>query len=284
MTIDASADGVLGAEGIAAIISEIRITGDPKKAGKQVGTLKKIDFAAAYQLNTILESFAGYRLEPTPITKSAANSPMNISVDVDFRMPWCQSGTQNLVACRGYPEFNARNRLAPTNRCGDNRRANCWNNSHIVICNRQALHGSCNRGRAISAECLRFHGKAGNGGAIGLHVDLDGKEGLRGVLIKTFTRNGVIYHTPVDTVINSVKLMVNNKPSRFYPSLKVMKAENQRIYGVSIPTGYAFLDFMSEGNFDTMLPLSKFGSVQLQLDVNAIANSVVKIYPIKVRS
>lgn len=122
-------------------------------------------------------------------------------------------------------------------------------------------------------------------------VDLKRGFPLRGVLIKTFTRAaGVVAHTPVDTKINAVSVMVNGVPKMQWASNGVvnsgwiaLQAENKTMFGLeAVPAGYAFVDFMPDGQFDRLLRASDYTSIGLSLDVNTLADSVIRVYPIEI--
>ncbi len=122
-------------------------------------------------------------------------------------------------------------------------------------------------------------------------VDLKRGFITRGVLIKQFTRPaGQTDHTPVNTVINAVSVMVNGIPKIQYASTGVaasgwlmLQAENRTVFGLEAsPAGYAFLDFMSDGMLDRLSLGSDYTSIGLNLDINTIANSVMRVYPVEI--
>jgi hypothetical protein len=283
ITIDASLDGVLAPEGCAALISEIRIMGDPKGGTKQVGLLKKIDFAAAYQYNTIMESLAGLKLEPTPITKSSANSPFRIAVNVDFRMPWCDEERKTLLLADSIQNLTLEIDWRPLTDMVTTGVVTVGSTPITLQISVDQFVDRFSIGQAYAQNLQISREKPVVAAQSDFTFDLDGKEKLRGILIKTFTRSGVTYHTPVDTVINSLTFLAKDRPLKYYPSIHALKAKDQRVYGIAMPTGYSFLDFMSEGNFDSALPKEFMGRVQLRLDVANISNAVVKIYPVEIR-
>lgn len=285
VTMDASADGALVSEGIKALINEIRIVGQPKGSGKEVGILKKIDFAALYRFNHIMESIAGLELNPTPITKSAANSPFYVSANIDFRMPWSNNERRSLLLADQIQELYLEVDWLPLASAFTAGVPSVGSTPITLQGVVEYFTDAYSKNPQVPYDQFLqvYREKPVLASQSDFSFELNGKEKLRGIMIKTFTRSGVSTHTPVDSVINSITLMADNKPVKAFPSLNSLKAKNQRVYGVAMATGYSFLDFMSEKSFDTIFPLHLYNAVELRLDVTLVSNAVCRIYPCLLR-
>lgn len=119
---------------------------------------------------------------------------------------------------------------------------------------------------------------------------IEGTNLLRGFLIKQYTRPaGSTVPTPVDTLINGVRVDINGTPKIEYRSSgaansgwNLLQRDNFDLYScLAIPAGYAFLDLMRQGQFDELLRESDYTTIQLVLDVNTIANGCINIYPVE---
>jgi len=280
--IDAGgADGVLTPEGILSLISEIRLRGT-SKTGRSIGTFKKADFAALYYMRSFLAHAFGYRVNPTPITKGST-PVFAADVQLDFQMDHSDEERKTLLNADELSELSLEIDWRPY--------ADVFSAGTITT-------GAA--GIALKVAVRQFTADAFKKVPYGLHIceykeapvvaaqsdfqfKLQRKNLLRGVMIKTFTRNAVIYHTPVDTVINSVKILGNKKEIKNFSSQTMLKAENQSLYGITPATGYTFIDFMSNKRWEQILDEREYGDVDIVMDVNGIANSVVRVYPIEVQ-
>lgn len=274
------ADGVFTPEGTLSLISEIRLIGT-SKTGRNVGIIKRFDFAAAYQLAGFLSGVLGYRETPAVITKGSTPE-FAVDSQLDFQMQHSTDPRKTLLKCG---EFSAL-----TLECD-------WRPYTDVFSAGTITTGGAGISLRVSAR--QFTDLASKQGKYGIHIGsyqekavvaatsdftFDVKRGyyLRGIMVKTFTRNAVIYHTPVDTVINSLTLKCDKKERKHFDSIGVLKAENQQTYKFTPATGYSFIDLMPDRRYDNLLNERAFGNVELTLDVNAVANSVVRIYPVEI--
>ncbi len=65
------------------------------------------------------------------------------------------------------------------------------------------------------------------------------------------------------------------------PSI-IANADLYQLRSADLPTGYAFLDLMPEGRYDTIVDTRIYRDVNLILDVNGVANSKVRVYPVEI--
>jgi hypothetical protein len=279
MTEGGTADGTLTPEGMASLLRNIEIVGT-SSSRSQVGKIKSADFAAFVTLQKFLKGFGGSYLAPTPITKSSAASPFNLTCSIDFELPYSQDPRQTLLNTQELTSLYL----------------NCdWGDASDVMSSGSWTFPSCSLEVAVS-EFVDDNAKAQRYGlnqfsyievpttSSNTRLSIDLKRGnlLRGFLIKQFTRNAVYYHTPVTTVINSVSLELNRevKEKATFAMLQAMNMERYQM--ASVPTGYAFMDMMPEALYDTLVNTNEMRDCNVILDVNGVANSFVRIYPVEI--
>ena len=275
------ADGVLTPEGILSLISEVRLRGTSKK-GRSIGTFKKADFAALYQLRGFMGHAFGYRTNPTPITKGS--TPLFAAdIQLDFQMDHSDDERKTFLNADELEEL-----VLEID----------WRPYTDVFSAGTITTGAA--GIKLAVATRQYVDKAYLAAPYGLNIfdyreqpvvaaqsdftfRLQQKKLLRGVLLKTFTRNAVVYHTPVDTVINSIKFLGDKKDIKNFASQTMLKAENQANYGITPATGYTFVDFMANKRWAQILDERDYGDVELVLDVNTVADAVVRAYPVQVQ-
>lgn len=77
---------------------------------------------------------------------------------------------------------------------------------------------------------------------------------------------------PSDALINSLRLTVNNSVNLFQSvPWKSIRADNAKIFGLTMPTGVAVIDFAEDGDIVKSFPASKRDSVSLFLNTAATA-------------
>jgi hypothetical protein len=128
------------------------------------------------------------------------------------------------------------------------------------------------------------------------NFEFDLKRGnlLRGILIKQYTQLApATFHTPVDTIINATRFNLNRDTKLEFQDWATLQGQNLLDYHMNslpfpiglpgpIPVGYAFIDFMEDGNFNKLVPTQAFTDVILSFDVNGIANGRIRVYPVEI--
>lgn len=100
---------------------------------------------------------------------------------------------------------------------------------------------------------------------------------IRAIMIVTEDANG----EPVNTVLNRLTLLENNT-LRKYNSVpaRVLRAENARAFGVSMPTGTYVIDFAEDRDIapGSIYQATMKDTVSLVLDVAAVANATIRAH------
>jgi hypothetical protein len=116
--------------------------------------------------------------------------------------------------------------------------------------------------------------------------DLRGRNVLRGILLKQFTKpttGNLNPHIPVTTVIANAQLRLNGEIRENWTPIDLLTADNKTEYSVeTMPTGYHFLDLSHGGQRELLVNPNQYSSVDLILTTNTVANSYVRAYVIEV--
>jgi hypothetical protein len=277
------ADGVLAPEGILSMISEVRLTGT-SKSGKSVGQIFRADFGALYVLQSMLRHSLGYRANPTPITKGATPT-FAVDASIDFEMLHSDMQRKTNLNMDDLSDLTLECDWRPLGTDVFTAGTITATTTPISLAvSTKRYSDAVAKGGKYGLKIVGQREKALNGASSDFTFDgLQRGKLLRGILIKTFTRNAVTYHTPVDTILSNITVLGDNKPVRYYDSQAILKAENQRSYGLSPITGYCFVDFMQGGHWDTILRENQYGTIDLKLSVANIANGIVRVYPVEVQ-
>lgn len=273
------ADGTLTPEGILSLIRSITVEAT-SSSRREVGKIKSADFASMFILQNFLRGTPPDRLVPTPIIKSSAATPFRVQLPIDFEMPFSQDPRQTLL---NTTELTSLSLLTE------------WGDASDIFSTGTWTFPTCSL-RVSSSEFVDSGMKANRYGLNQLsfleyvttstnsRLAIDLKRGylLRGLLIKQFTRSGVYYHTPVETVINQVSLELNREVKKTYTFKELQGQNKEQFQMASVPTGYAFLDLMPEGRFDTVVDTREYRDVYVILDVTGVANSLVRVYPVEI--
>lgn len=80
---------------------------------------------------------------------------------------------------------------------------------------------------------------------------------------------------PTDTIVNSLRLTENNSVN-VYASVpwKTLKAENARVFGLTMPTGVALIDFAEDRDIDNIYPASLKDAVSMFFNTAAVAGTI----------
>lgn len=273
-----AADGVLTPEAMLSLIRNVTIEAT-SSTRREIGKLKNADFAAMYRLAGFLKGTPPAYLDPTPITKSSAASPFYASLPIDFQMPFSQDPRQTLLNATELTSLSA---IIDWGDASDVMSAGTWT---FPTCTLEISAAEFTEQDAklqkYGLNTFSFIEQATTSANSRLAIDLKRGYLLRGIMFKQFTRTAYAA-TPVSTVINSVSLELNREIRKKY-NWKTLQASNKSQFQMAtVPTGYAFLDLMPEGRYDTIVDTRAYRDVNVILDVNAVANSYVRIYPVEI--
>jgi hypothetical protein len=276
-----AADGVLTPEQPLSLIRDIRIEAS-SGVRPSVGILKRADAAALFRLQHFLKGVQG-ELTVLALPGVQAASPINFDIEIDFELTRSADPRLTLLNTReltsldlvidwGIPEDieNGGDRVKTINNMACTVSGREFLDPQSII-DRYGLHQTQFIERNITAATVRFP------------INLKRGFLLRGFLIKQFTQAAVNFHTPVATILNQVAIEVNREEKLRYNSFALLQADNKYTYKIEVmPAGYAFVDILQEGRLDTMIDTRDFEDVEVVLDVNAIANGRIRIYPIEI--
>jgi hypothetical protein len=285
-----TSSGTLFSEQPWSLIRNIRLE-TAAAARSTIAELRNMDFAAMARLQSF---FAGTPCDVAKLANGDAQSATAIScaVEVPFYLPRtvnpriCALNTHELNSLDLVLDFGSIS--ADLISGGD--RTLTLANVQVQILAEEFMDAQSNAQKyAVNlARYIEFSAPAAN---TAFPVDLKRGFITRGVLLKQFTRaSGVTAHTPVDTVINGLSVVVNGVPKLQYPSngvscsgWKALQAQNKSVYGLEIiPTGYAIMDFAEDGMLDGLMRSSDFSSIGLSLDINTVSDSVIRVYPLEI--
>jgi hypothetical protein len=278
MTEGGTAGGTLANEAMLSLIRAITIIGTSSKR-TEIGKIKFADFAAFYRLQHFLKGVEGHYLDPTPITKSAAASPFYANLNIDFEMPWSQDPRQTLL---NTTELTSLSMLVDWGDASDVITGGAWT---FPTCSLEVYADEFvddgTKAHKFGINQFSYLEQSTTSSNTRLAIDLKRGYLHRGIMIKQFTRTAY-GHVPVETVVNSYSFELNREIKKT-GSWAVLQASNKERYGLAnVPKGYAFIDFMPEKRYDTLVDSRKYRDVNLVLNVNAVPNSFVRIYPVEI--
>lgn len=280
--------GTMVPEGILSLIRSVTIDGS-SSTRKGFSKFKYADFAAFYRLQQFLEAFNSTITQPyAPGADFAVGAalPFSVSVPIDFQMPHSSDPRRTLLKAS---ETTSLNLVLDWGRDMD--LVTTGYDSTITfptlsckVSVREYTDGTFKDPKMqFGIHSFTFLEQAIAAANTRLLVDLKRGYLLRGFLIKCYTQAaGIFYHTPVDTILNSVALELNRDPVKYYDSWAELQDHNMKQYGMAarVP-GYAFVDLMPDGRYDTIVDTRQFRDVNVVLNVNAIVNGIVRIYPVE---
>ncbi len=280
VSVDAGGvDGVLTGENVLSLIRAITIEAT-SSSRREIGKIKYADFAAYYRLQQFLKGLPGSYLDPTPITKGSVASPFNANVSIDFEQAFSQDPRQTLL---NTTELTSLSLIVD------------WGDSSDMFSAGTITFPACTL-RVDASEFVDAPSKAQKYGlnqfsfieppsttAANTRLAVDLKRGylLRGFMVKQFTRTANA-HTPVSTVVNNVSLELNREVRKSFSWATLQASNKEQFQIATMPTGYAFVDLMPEGRYDSIVDTREFRDVNVILDVNGVANSFVRIYPVEI--
>lgn len=108
-------------------------------------------------------------------------------------------------------------------------------------------------------------------------IELPRTADYRSIIIATVDANG----EPVDTILNKVTLLVNNN-NRQVSNIprSAIRADNAKIFGVTMPTGYHVLEFAEDKDIipPNILPARQFTALDLVINKLAVAGKIRVYY------
>lgn len=270
------AAGTLTAEALLSLLRNVRIEATSGKR-RNVGVIKNGDAAAMYRLWSMLYGQTLDYLEITPITKAAAASPFRFTLPIPFEMPFSEDSRQSLL---NGTELESLDLLIDWGLTTDILSTGTWafNTLTCQVSINEFVDAQTKLGR-YSINKMSYQEEPTTATNSRLAFKLNPGFMLRGILLKQFTRTAYP-HTPVSTVINTAALELNREV-KFSYDWNVLQAQNVKDYGLAAVTGYAFIDCMREGRYDTIVDTAQYENVEVVLNVNGVANSYVRAYPIE---
>jgi hypothetical protein len=272
--------GTVHPEGTVGLIREITLEATSGRR-RNIGKIKNADLAAMYQLIHILNGQA-----PSMVSLAngdvQANTAIRANIPIPFALMHSADPRETLLNATELSSLTAIISWGDaTDLVTGGDRTNTLNSASLAISGKEYTDVATKRNR-YGVNSMYFLEEVTTSSNARLAIDLKRGYILRGLLVKQFTQAGNI-HTPVETVINSLQLEINRDVHKDYNTFNILKDKNQEDYNIgTLPTGYAFIDLMSEGRFDTLVDTSKFRNVELVLDVTGVANSRVRVYPIEI--
>jgi hypothetical protein len=275
MTVTTAGSGALGAEQPLSVIRSIELQGSPS------GLIKRADAAAMFRLQHILKGTPGFL---TALT-SVATTNFEFHLDLDFELEgiW---GSERDTLLRG-KDYSS---LDLVINWGDKSDiiggATTWALSAvqaILFAHEYRDPESLNPPKPYKLHRVQYEEEPVPSATSQFEMLLRGKNVLRGVLIKQFTRAaGITCHTPVNTIINGVKLELDSDSRENWTPYSTLRGDNKVSFSIETPaTGYAFLDLM-RGTRAKEINVNRYATPRLLFDVNAVSDGYIRIYPIEV--
>lgn len=102
-------------------------------------------------------------------------------------------------------------------------------------------------------------------------IDLPRTADIRSLVLVTEDSNG----QPTNAVINKVSLLIDNTVSQYNQvNGRQLRANNAKVFGVSMPTGVYVLEFAEDQDISHILEATKMTALQLVLDVSGTDGTI----------
>lgn len=272
----------LAPEGILSLIRNIKIEAT-SSSRREVGVIKNADFASMYTLQRFLRNVAGLKTTLSAATKQAGTA-VKADLQLDFEFPHSSDPRQTLL---NTTELSTLTLVVDWGDANDilvvGTAVVTFPTMAIKVSARELTDVESKRKR-YGINSFSYIEKSVGTAQSRLLVDLKRGYLLRGFLVKQFTRAaGTNFHTPVDTVINSIALELNREVKVKFDDWNVLQGQNIYDYkmGAAIP-GYAFIDLMEDGRYDKLIDTRMYRDVNVVLDIATVADSVIRIYPVEI--
>jgi hypothetical protein len=274
-SINVTTAGTLTPEGIAGLVRNVNIEAT-SGFRTSIGRLKSGEAHAFRNLSYFLSGEQPFT--QTPSVAAVAAVPFEFVIPIDFEMLHTENprltllNTRELTSLRAVVDIGDSSDVLATG-------AGSITGTIEVYAREFTDEGS----KALQYGILRQDKIEIATPAANQNYLLDLKRGymLRGLLLRTVTRSGYV-GTPLDSIINRVKLQVNRE-TKYDFSWSYLQALGVKTLDIPLPVpGYAFIDLLSEQRLDTILDTALYSDVSLVLDYNQTANGVIDIYPVEI--
>jgi len=290
-------------EGALSFIRRLVLEGSSNKRRAAYAQFKVGDVAAMYNLQRFLRNVAGVILNPA-FAAAATPYPMSFDLQLDFEMPHTSDPRRTYL--------NAAEDLETLTAIID------WGDgtdvhvpgaaatvasggivAQVVISGRELTDPNA-KSFKYGVNTLSYQEIQVNAAVNNLEFNLRRGNLLRGVLIKAFCIDPVpiavlvpatVAHTPVDDIILSARFLLNRETKIDMFDWGTLQGQNLIDFKMpALIPGYAFIDFMEDGNFNKIIPTNEFRDVTLQFNVQPSALSVapltaisyIRVYPIEI--
>lgn len=282
--------GVTGVpEDVLSFIRGITIEGTSNNRRAAYGKFKQAEFAAMYTLQRFLRNIAGAVVPYAPglVGPGAVPTPFAADLQLDFEFPhssdprrtWLNAAKdlQTLSIIIDWGDITDIDDLNT-----DAAEAGAIV-AQVVVSGRELVDPDIKK-YDFGVNTFTAQDKATAGAAApDFWFDLRRGNLLRGMLIKAYTTTGYAFHTPTDALINGITFRLNreNKVEFFdWPTLQGQNLIDYRMPAL-IP-GYAFIDFMEDGNYNKIVNTQAYTDVILTFNVNAVPNARIRVYPVEI--
>lgn len=255
-----------------------------------VAEIKNADFAALATLERIMN---GTTAQNTALANGdvQAATIIDAKVELPFYIPRCKSPFSAALNCHELASLDlVIDWGSETDLVTGGDRTEALTNISCQVSAREWLSQEANAAKyAVNlTRYMEFTGLSQNSAYL---VDLKRGLPIRGLLIKQFTRAAGTYpHVLVNSVINALKVEVNGIPKFEFASngtansgWNLLRSENKRIYSLETQlSGYAFIDFLEDGDLSGLIKTAEYTSINLSLDINTVSDSVIRVYPVEI--
>ena len=285
------------AEGTISLIRKLTIEGSSNRRRAAYGAFKATDFAAYYNINRFLRNIAGVTLDlgAGSLVAKSGPDPFAADVQVDFEMPHTSDPRRTyLNAARDLETLTVVIDWGDTSDLIQQAPASlaALTATQLQISGRELLDPTA-KNYTYGINTFSYIEKVVTAAAPAFEFDLRRGNLLRGFLIKAFTvdptAGAAPFHIPSDAIVNYVKFSLNRETKLEFNDWQTLQGQNVLDYRMPLITpitGYAFVDFMEDGNFNKIIPTSLYRDVTLTLGVAAPAAApvvtYVRVYPVEI--
>ena len=248
------------------------------------GKFKQADFAAMYNLQRFLRNVSG---AVVPLT-AGAGGPNAFSADLQLDFEFAHSSDPRLTYLNAARDLQTLTLIIDWGDATDIDSVAFAPGDVLagqVIVSGRELTDPIIKTKKFGVNTFSYQEKPTNGvAATDFQFDMRRGNLLRGMLIKAYTQAaGIPFHTPDDTIIQAVKFSLNRDIKVQFQDWATLQGQNLLDYRmVAVPVGYAFIDFMEDGNYGKLIPTSAFTDVILSFDIAAVPDARIRVYPVEI--
>jgi len=117
----------------------------------------------------------------------------------------------------------------------------------------------------------------------GYPIQLPVGEVYRGILLKQLTRTPDLGISTLLTSTANIVVRVNGSFRKLETTWAELTSRNKARYGVALPTGFAYIDFMEDGDFNKCLRTGDAAGVsmlELLVDTASVASAFLQVMPV----